>query len=113
MINMDHLIMLGTYLLHFFFWAKSDIRFACLFLPLSEKSQSLAAFLTSSALTLFAFIKGANSDAKVVLPEPGKPIIKIIFINSYIVASLAKGFSSMGKCTKVAKNESAIDKYQA
>jgi len=36
-------------------------------------------------------------DAKVVLPEPGKPMISIFFINFYVVASLGKGFSSIGK----------------
>ena len=61
----------------------------------------------------FAFSNGTNSEAKVVFPEPGKPIISIFFINLYVVANLGKGFSSIGKCTNVSKNESAIDKYQA
>ena len=73
------------------------MRFACLTLPSSEKSQSLAAFLTLSLLSHFAFNSGTNSYAKVVLPEPGKPIISIFFINYYVVASLGKGFSSIGK----------------
>ena len=56
--------------------------------------------------------------AKVVFPEPGSPITSIFFMNFvycsfYVVASLGNGFSSMGKCTKVAKKESAIDRYQA
>ena len=38
------------------------------------------AFLTSSAFNLFAFNSGAISFARVVLPAPGKPITKIIFI---------------------------------
>ena len=64
----------------FNFFAKSAILLACLFLPSSEKSQSFASFLTSSAFNLFALSNGANSSANVVLPEPGRPIIKIIFI---------------------------------
>ena len=46
----------------------------------AEKSQSFAAFLTSSAFSLFAFKSGDISFARVVLPAPGKPITKIIFI---------------------------------
>ena len=61
----------------------------------------------------FAFSNGTNSDAKVVLPEPGKPMISIFFINCYIVASLGRGLSSIGKWTTVAKKDNAIDKYQA
>ena len=60
--------------------AASAILLDCLVLPSSEKSQSLAAFLISSAFSLFAFINLASSFAKVVLPAPGNPIIKIIFI---------------------------------
>ena len=56
------------------------ILLACLTLPSSEKSQSFAAFLTSSAFNLLAFNRGAISSAKVVLPAPGNPITKIIFI---------------------------------
>ena len=62
------------------FVAKSAILLACLFLPSLEKSQSFASFLTSSAFNLFALSIGPNSFAKVVFPEPGNPIIKIIFI---------------------------------
>ena len=62
--------------------AASAILFDCLVLPSSEKSQSLAFFLSSSAFNLFAFNIGANSFAKVVFPDPGNPIIKIIFIYS-------------------------------
>ena len=61
-------------------FAKSAILLACLILPSSEKSQSLASFLTSSALSLLAFSDGASSFANVVLPDPGRPIINIIFI---------------------------------
>ena len=31
----------------------------------------------------------------------------------YVVASLVRGFSSIGRCTNVAKKESPMDKYQA
>jgi len=40
-------------------------------------------------------------------------MINIFFINYYVVESLGKGLSSIGKCTNTAKKESAIDKYQA
>ncbi len=80
-----------------YFSARSAIRLACLVLASSEKSQSLAALLTSSLLSHFAFSNGTNSDAKVVLPAPGKPMISIFFINYYVVASLGRGFSSIGK----------------
>ena len=62
------------------FVAPRETLFACLVLPSSEKSQSFASFLTLSLLIHFAFSKGTNFEAKVVLPEPGKPIIKIFFI---------------------------------
>jgi len=73
----------------------------------------LASLLTLSLLIHSAFNKGTNSDAKVVLPDPGNPIISIFFITYCTVESLGKGFSSIGKCTNAAKKESAIDKYQA
>ena len=45
-----------------------------------------------------ALIKEANSIAKVVLPEPGRPIINIFFIFLfYEIACLVTGFSTMGK----------------
>ena len=38
---------------------------------------------------------------------------KNMLVDHYTVAILLRGRSSIGKCIKVAKNESAIDKYQA
>ncbi len=35
------------------------------------------------------------------------------FYQLEVVASLGRGFSSIGKCTAAAKNERPMDKYQA
>ena len=35
------------------------------------------------------------------------------FYQLEVVASLGRGFSSIGKCTAAAKNDNAIDRYQA
>ena len=60
-----------------------------------EKSQSSAAFLTSSALSLLAFSDGAISLARVVLPDPGRPMINIIFtvILSFCTHELVNKFN--------------------
>lgn len=45
-----------------------------------EKSQSLAALRTSSALRRLACKRGARASPRVVLPAPGRPITRMIMV---------------------------------
>ena len=65
--------------------ASLRIRNACCSLPLCENSQSLYILLTSSASQYGILKCFPNLSPNQVLPEPGKPIIKIFMSKLFLI----------------------------